>query len=359
VTIVSSLIVDSTAIVVADSRISVSAGTPADRPLSAQDVSQKLIDVGSWAVAGFAGDLCLGSDVLHRVTDYMERGDPYPIDWVSDTKRVRQLIERIVAEHAKKSGHKKCLSRQLQLLIVWIDREPQHRVGPATANRIFDAPPRTVIHLPARLESTKVTVFPNGAATVTRKGRGLEMIGSGAAVSQELEREEEGLASFVSRMIEPGMRAAGQSGLLLIFIDALMNKHRILDVGSLFQVSVLTMGGLEHPSYWYFAPVEEGWGTWLLMRYRNDIWVQEHRPTGQRIELQVPWDIPLTPLEWSSGKFRMIDPRSLKPNSPGVVQDAGSRGYFVFQTVFEPYLSPEIPEPVQPSWGIEPVSDPI
>jgi hypothetical protein len=97
----------------------------------------------------------------------------------------------------------------------------------------------------------------------------------------------------------------------------------------------------------YWAPVEDGYGTFVAMRIEDGLWVQEHRPTGTIVRVVPPFDIELEGSAWE-GANEIFDPRaSLDRTSPGVIPQP----FVVTQALL--YKPGPVPIEVRPSWGDE------
>jgi hypothetical protein len=122
-------------------------------------------------------------------------------------------------------------------------------------------------------------------------------------------------------------------------------------VGGLFQVANVYDHQAWSVPYFYLAPVEPGYCTYVAMRPVDGQYIQEHRPTGTRIPLISPMDIDpfATP-----GQHEMFNPaRMLTRNCPGVVPARP------WSTLFYLYDPTDVPDAIRESWGdapLEPVT---
>jgi hypothetical protein len=121
-------------------------------------------------------------------------------------------------------------------------------------------------------------------------------------------------------------------------------------VGGLFQIAVLSSAGAKIVPHFQLVPLREPWtGTYVAMRMRGGMWLQEHRPTGTIVKVLAPYDIHLRGPLWQHPQ--LFDPASaLTVDSPGVVR-------------FEPglvmdfceYDPDEVPLDIRRAWGDEPL----
>jgi hypothetical protein len=89
---------------------------------AARDVCQKLIVANGWSLVGFAGDLCLGRDLL-RCTVNRIRATPHTdARWLRSDDAILDFIQKSVRLHRReKADHRPCQRRRVDLMIGWLD----------------------------------------------------------------------------------------------------------------------------------------------------------------------------------------------------------------------------------------------
>lgn len=323
-TIVSAIATDAELCMLADSRITWTNQTGIS---SIRDVCQKLFVLKKgWGLLGWAGDLCLGRDLVRAFFNRLNATDPGNPAWLRSDDTIKTFLRDCAAHHADgRLQHKPCQQRVVQLMFGWMD----YGRNPFT-------PPIEVLSVS----------MP--AMSIRRTGFGVDVIGSGEAILDKMRFD-----SFMNIMVryqdEPNgyvkraLYSAGEAAKHL-------RRTNLVTVGGLFQIAVLSAKGVQMLDHFQLVPIAEpGFGTYVAMRTRAGMWLQEHRPTGLLTKIVAPFDIELRgPL---AGKSTIFDPKAtFSKDTPGVIPFTSP--YVMDFCLYDPE---NIPPEIIRSWGDKPL----
>ncbi len=309
--------------VLADSRISWS--DHAGNVLNARDVAQKLLCPNGWSLIAWAGNLCLARDVLRTLFKKVKETDPFYPDWLRDNNAIRDFLKQAIGLHGKRRArHKKCERETIQFMIAWID----YGINP------FSRP-------------MEVITITSPGLKISRTTFGIDVIGSGNIILDSMRYQSfmEVASSFLDEPNGPIKRTFVCAGEVAKYL----RQVRVNSVGGLFQIAVLSTEGSRLVDHFQLVPVIDRFGTYVAMRTRSGMWLQEHRPTGSVVKIQAPFDIELQGP--TSGQSKVFNPRTmLARDSPGVFEiPVGPVMEFCH------YDPDDVPQPVRESWGTEPL----
>jgi len=184
---------------------------------------------------------------------------------------------------------------------------------------------------------------------IQRQLVGVQVIGSGSTISEAMRQEAFMKIAWYAKDIPFGeMHRA--------FLSAIVTRDLLDDaadptVGGAYQLAYLNRTGVHVVPYFYWVPVREAHGTYVAMRIEDGEWIQEHRPTGNKIRIMSPFEFQLQHPDWTRRRSKVLDPgRSLNPNSPGVVPDRDGR------LIYHLYDPDNVHKEVIRSWGPEPLA---
>lgn len=303
-----------------------------------QDVCQKLIVPNNWSVVGFAGQLCLARHVLRGFGNRLRATSQDSPDWLRDDIEVLRFFKSSVKSHGKmRSGkgtdHRECERSKVEILISWID------IG-----RDFSGKQRSSADskYPPRLETIVLSSPP---FQIERYSAGVQVIGSGSVISEELRKEAFTKIAWYAKGIpyEEVHRA---------FFTAVVTRDLLDDaadpmVGDAYQLAYLSHTGVHVIPYFYWSAVDKQNGTYVAMRIEGGEWIQEHRPSGKKIRIMSPFEFQLRHPDWTSAKSKLIDTTSI---SQGVIPDHNGR------LTYHLYDPENVPETIVRSWGSEPLA---
>ncbi len=300
-----------------------------------RDICQKLVPANGWSLVGFAGDLCLGRHLLNGIVTRLQNTEPNAANWLKDNQELKEFVREGTYFHAwQKADHIPCQSEGVALLIAWMD------YSRSIIDDDLEAREQTFV------PGTEIVVIQTPGITVSRIQMGLDIIGSGAVIAQRI---RDGafwkIANFArGHEYEQSIRCCFSAEVVL----RLLSNANVPTVGGLLQMASLSRSGVEVVPYFYWAPVEPGYGTYVAMRIEDGFWMQEHRPTGVRIRVKSPFEIdPGVPYR-DRGKHEMFDPaRMLTRRSPGVLPE---RSVTIQFHLYEPA---DVPDEIRASWGNE------
>jgi hypothetical protein len=332
------------AVVIADSRLT--RYSKEGHPYPYSDVCQKLLLATGWSIVGFAGLLCparyVMSGIVQRLRSYADTdADRWTrdnsLDWLRDDDHLRAFVAWGLREHGELGGEHLsiCLSRPTEVSIVWVDFRPPADIKP---EQEF-------------WPGTHVVTIRTPDLAVRRTGIGVDVIGSGAVIAEDYDRD------FVMKVMNFGdgdefKRGRSQA---LFVADTVRNRiqaRQVGTVGGLYQIAHLSRRGVQIVPYFYWADVERGYGTYVAMRIENGYWVQEHRPTGRLVHVLSPFDVSPTDPEAARGLEVMFEPSLfLNRKSPGVLPTPSP-----WTMAYAMYNPDDFPEPVRRSWGAAPLA---
>src|SRR4051794_13636221 len=108
-TIIFGVVTDTEICMMADCRLSSTAGK---RVVALRDVCQKLIVANGWSMVGFAGDLCLGRDLLRCVVNRIRATPPTDARWLRSDEAILDFIRKSVRLHVREvADHRPCQRR--------------------------------------------------------------------------------------------------------------------------------------------------------------------------------------------------------------------------------------------------------
>ena len=331
------------AIIVADTRLSTidqSSGTAT----ATRDVCQKLFAETSDAVLTFSGDLCFGRDIVNWYRNRLRR-EPDDLDWLHDDDEVGWLAHRAVQLHSRRENHYGCVKSGATVCITWINGE---RFLSRQHQNVLSANPHPI---PQTIRIEARGIGDTGATPrvrVIRQELRFVIAGSGGSIREDLGTDEWVMIANWGRAEGDGLRTRA-----LFFTDIvsrLLIKRRIDSVGGLLQVATMTTQGVEVIPYLRWMEVEPGYGTYVALRFDDGSLVQEHRPTGRRIRIASPHEIPTRGPIWDPGTHERFDPASeLTRVSPGVVPELSAR------LAYAVYDHESVPAEIVRSWGTDPL----
>lgn len=321
------------AVVLADCRLSYP--SPTGESLK-RDVCQKLVSANGWSVVGFAGQLCIARHLLNGIVNRLRETDPQRPDWLQDDGLLKEFVANGRSNHAARwgPGHEACQNAKARLLIAWMDYSRSIMAPTLGAD---DAP---------FVPGTEIVIVRSPEMDVTRTRMGLDIIGT-PSITPAMREEAFNLLLHFARGAEHG-HAHRALMATQVMRDLLSDRGGVPGVGGLFQAVTLTTKGVEPLSYFYLAPVEPGYRTYVAMRFEGGEWVQEHRPSGMKVPVVSPFAI--DPFK-TPGEHNMFDPAlTLNRHSPGVVPQQE------VETVFWLYDPANVSPAIRASWGEEPLA---
>lgn len=320
-------------VVLADCRLSYPSPTGV---LLKRDVCQKLVGANGWSVVGFAGQLCIARHLLNGIVNRLRDTDPQRPDWLQNDESLKEFVANGRSNHAARwgPGHEACQDAKARLLIAWMDYSRSIFAPGPGAN---DAP---------FVPGTEIVVVRSPELDVRRTRLGLDIIGT-PSIAPAMRNEAFNLLLHFAHGSEHGLVHRALMATQVVR-DLLADRGGVPAVGGLFQAVTLSTKGVEPLSYFYLAPVEPGYRTYVAMRFEAGEWVQEHRPSGMKLPVVSPFAIdPFT----SPGQHEMFDPAlALNRDSPGVVPQQG------METVFWLYDPANVSPAIRASWGEEPLA---
>lgn len=332
------------AVVIADSRLT--GYSKRGDPYPYRDVCQKLLLANGWSIVGFAGLLCparyIMGGIVQRLRSYADAdADRWSQDeslhWLRDDDHLRAFVTWGLREHSKLGGHhlSVCLSRRAEVSIVWVDFKTPADLKP---DQQF-------------WPGTHVVTISTPDLAVRRTEIGVDVIGSGAVIAADYDRE------FVIKVANFGGDdefKRGQAQALFV-ADTVRNRiqaRQVGSVGGLYQVAHLSRRGAQVVPYFYWADVDKRHGTYVAMRIEDGYWVQEHRPTGRVIHVLSPFDVNPTDPAAARGLEAMFEPSLfLRRKSRGVLPTPSP-----WTMAYAMYNPGDVPEPIRRSWGDEPLA---
>jgi hypothetical protein len=184
--------------------------------------------------------------------------------------------------------------------------------------------------------------------TVQRRGLGIEIIGTGAVITNPMREEAMLKIANMGRGQEKG--DSHRCMFTAEVVNTLLQGRGIRSIGGLYQMLSLSRRGVELVPYFYWAPVESGYGTYVAMRIEDGEWVQEHRPSGTKVKVRSPFDVALRGPHWTPGMHEMFEPtRNLTRYSPGVVKQTNPP---LLYCIYDPG---NVPDVIRASWGADPL----
>lgn len=310
-------------ILVSDCRLSDSAG-------AITDTCQKVTNHNdvAWAVIAFTGGASSGAAMMDLFLERIKSTTQEGMDWLID--------EELIADFAKAAWDAFTDSsvpldqiKSCCIVIGWHDIRGRFRR-----------------HYPSRFRGFSVS-FPS--ITVSLLDFGLYSFGSGSYIydSQRFEIYAQ-LRDIRDRPAVP--RLADRAMFMTVLTDERMLEatagDQLRSVGGLLQVMVLALDGLRPVSYFKWRSIDDEHGTYVAMRLKQGRSHQEHRPTGQSVEIRLP----------QSGPYNSVVAfdlrKTLNASSPGVIRiRPGRLGYSLYDVND---VHPDILE----SWGSEPLDPP-
>ena len=320
------------AVVVADCRLSYGMATG---EMIRRDVCQKLVVANGWSVVGLAGHLCLARHLLNGTVNRLRETPPEDPAWLKDDDLLTAFFAEGRRNHARFGPrHRACQDQKARLLIAWMDYSRSvWEPAPGSA----DGP---------LVPGAEVVVVRSPELDVKRTRLGLDVIGLPVIAPK---MRDEAFAMLLQFGHE-GQHGEAHRGLMAAQVvrRLLADRGGAPAVGGLFQVATVSAKGVGVVPYFYLAPVEPGYGTYVAMRMERGAWVQEHRPTSTVVPVTPPAEIdPFAP----PGGHAMFDPAlTLNRNSPGVVPREGCE---VAWSLYDP---DNVHPDVATSWGDEPLA---
>jgi hypothetical protein len=311
-----------------------SAGGPVVR-----DACQKIVMATHWAAAGFSGDLCLGR---HLMAGFVKRIRQTPFDdpgWLKDNDELMRFVVQGIAAHVLPGpAHAECQKKEASVLIAWMDYSRSiYRAREGDEERFIPGAEITVVRTP-RL-----------GQNVRRTRRGIDTIGSGSKIKKAMREQAYNMLMGFGRFDGDADVMAAHRALLgtQVVRDLLADQGGDEGVGGLYEVIAVDKHKVWSVPYFYLAPVEPGYRTYVAMRPVDGQYVQEHRPTGIRVPIASPFDIdPFAP----PGQSEIFDPtRMLTRHSPGVIPERP------WQLAWQLYDPAEFPDAIRESWGDAPL----
>jgi hypothetical protein len=321
VTIVLGAVTDTEICMLADSRIT---WTSTSGPiLNTRDVVQKLfVPQGGWSLLGWAGNLCLARDIVRALFNRLNATEAKNPQWLRSDDTIKKFVRSCIALHADgKPNHKVCQRKSVQFMIAWLD----YGKNPFS-------------------QDMEVLTIHSPGLSVRRTSLGVDIIGSGETILNLMRFESFMEIMWRYRDQEKGhitrtLYCAGEAAKHL-------RRTKELTVGGLFQIAVLSSKGAQPLDHFQLVPIAEGrFGTYVAMRTRAGMWLQEHRPTGSIVKIEAPFDIELKGPRAREPKI--FDQTSqLTKDSPGVIEF--SDPYVMDFCLYDP---DDVPSEVRRSWG--------
>jgi hypothetical protein len=176
VTIVAGVSTTFDAVIVADSRLSVT--DPNNRPKVVRDICQNIAVANGWSLARFAGDLCLGRDLLGWIVRRLRDTPADSPNWLRDDELLRRFIEFCIGTHMRNpANHKACRRKPTAILVAWMDYS-RSIVG-------NDLKPGDELWTPG----TEIVVIRMPSVTIERIRWGIGVIGSGETIAPQMRQE--------------------------------------------------------------------------------------------------------------------------------------------------------------------------
>ena len=184
---------------------------------------------------------------------------------------------------------------------------------------------------------------------ISRRELGFEIVGSGSVIHDDLGMDDWASLANWPATDKDGLRT--RSMMFAHMVSTLIAKRDIDSVGGLLQIATISASGVELVPYFRWMSVAPGYGTYVAMRFDEGEWIQEHRPTGTRVRVVSPHQIPLKGPTWKPGTHERFDlQQELDIDSSGVVPEMQAH---VTYAVYDPdNVNPQIIR----SWGDDPIS---
>lgn len=266
-----------TAIVIADSRVTSSAG------LQRFDICQKVALLDNQGVVAFSGPIDTGARICRGITGMYEL---FGFAWLNSESEVMEFLARGGAlEQASPNA----------FLIGFMDD-----------SRPGMSPKVTVVRFSTRGDYRRTTL-------------GIEMIGTGSTVLDVIRPRLVDLLNFGG----PGQSGVAVAQRALFFSHVVAEEsrlRRIRSVGGLMQVHFVEQAGVRAVPYTRWVDISDDYGTYVQMDIDEDgAWVQIHEPSGLRIPLRFPDEPDFGATGGSTGSDRELE-RLLTLDSPGVIR---------------------------------------
>ncbi len=339
-TIVVSVNTLSEILLLADTRLS--GASPNGQIVVQQDVCQKLFTPNEWCMMGFAGQLCMARHLLRGFLGRLRATPMESPEWLRNDDEVLAFLRQGVESHgkmriSKSVDHRQCKQSAVELLIAWVDHGRDF-MGHARSPLDLDKPP---------LMETITMRSPE--FVIRRQAVGVQVIGSGSTITTAMRQEAFMKIAWHAKDIPFG--EMHRAFLTAIVTRDLLDEAADPTVGVAYQLAYLNRSGVYLVPYFYWIPVGEAHGTYVAMRIEGGEWIQEHRPTNNKIRIMSPFELQLKHPDWTKRRSRVLDPkRLLTPNSPGVVADHNGRLIYVL------YDSDNVHDEVARSWGPKPLA---
>jgi len=327
-------------LLLADTRLSGTGST--GQIVVRQDVCQKLFAPNQWCLVGFAGQLCMARHLLRGLLARLRATSIESPDWLRDDNEVLKFLRRGVQVHGKMrigpgTDHRQCQRAAVEILIAWVDH-----------GRDFLGYPRSPLDLASRPRMETI-VLRTPTMEIQRRAVGVEVIGSGSTITPAM--REEAFMTIAWHAINMPLGEVHRAFLTAVVTRDLLQEAANPTVGEAYQLAYLNHMGVHLVPYFYWAPVSEGVGTYLAMRIEKGEWVQEHRPSGNKVRIMSPFEFQLQHPDWTRKRSKVLDPkRLLTLNSPGVIPDHNGR------LTYHLYDPDNVHEEVILSWGAEPLA---